>query len=138
MKLRIAIAVLLALLIAEFGWLAYSLEGEYAAAVAQAELEQAQLERRTEEIEEKEERLNNLQSDELLAYENEAARLNEDIAAIGQSREDILAQTGELQATLEGKQEEFAEVEEDYSYYEEVCRALQEGIEKVKGYMAGN
>ncbi len=43
MKLRIVIAVLLALLIAEFGWLAYTLEGEYAEAVAQAEFEQAQL-----------------------------------------------------------------------------------------------
>lgn len=138
MKLRIVIAILLALLIAEFGWLAYTLNGEFDAAVVHAEQERALIQQRTEEVNEMQAQLDNLQSENVQAIEQETDRLNEEIALLEQEKAQVLAEIEGLKAILEEKQEEYAEIEEDYSYYEELCNELEKGIETVKGYMAGN
>lgn len=138
MKLRIIIAVLLVLLIAECAYLAVTLPGEYDAAVIRTEQENAEVLRRTNEVEEKQTYLDTLRSPEMAAAEEEAKRLLEEAAALQSQKDQVLTEAEGLNGTLTEKQQEFADIEEQYNYYAEVCDELKKGIEKVKGYIAGD
>lgn len=138
MKLRITVAILLTLLLGELGWLYGSLTGEYDTAAVRASQEETWIRQRTEEVDARQNQLDNLQSDEILAIEQETSRLNEEIALMEQQKKQVLAEVEDLQSQKEEKSEEYAKVEDDLSHYEQMCSELEKGIEKVKGYMAGD
>lgn len=138
MKLRVTVAILLALLIAELGWLFFSLDGEYAAAQQRAAQEQTAIQTRTEEVNARQTQLDNFQSDEVLAIERDTQRLNEETDLMNDQKAQVLSEVEGLQTQLDAVKEEYAEVEDDFSHYEQMCSELEKGIEKVKGYMAGD
>lgn len=138
MKLRVTVAILLALLIAELGWLFFSLDGEYAAAQQRAAQEQTAIQTRTEEVNARQAQLDNFQSDEVLAIERDTQRLNEETDLMNDQKAQVLSEVEGLQTQLDAVKEEYAEVEDDFSHYEQMCSELEKGIEKVKGYMAGD
>lgn len=138
MKLRVTVAILLALLIAELGWLFFSLDGEYAAAQQRAAQEQTAIQTRTEEVNARQAQLDNFQSDEVLAIERDTQRLNEETHLMNDQKAQVLSEVEGLQTQLDAVKEEYAEVEDDFSHYEQMCSELEKGIEKVKGYMAGD
>lgn len=138
MKLRVFIAVLLALLIAEFAYLALRLPGDYDAAVLQAQQEESDVLRRTQEVEEKQAYLDTLKSADTIAAEAEAKRLQDEAASLREQMLQVQSNGEDLNTSLAEKQQEFADIEEKYNYYAEVCNELKKGIETVKGYIAGD
>lgn len=102
------------------------------------------LEQQEAKLDEKEQELNAL----VQRYENgqtdgaaELAALQQELAALQTEREELRAQLEQATADVEAMrlQLESEESEDsDQSYYLEVYNALTEGLNKVKGYIAGN
>jgi chromosome segregation ATPase len=138
LKVRILIAIVLVLLIAEFAFLANRLPADYEAAALQAQQQQEDIRQRTEQLEAKQEFLSSSKSDEAIALEEEADRVRMEAASLLAEMANIRAGEEDIKMQLTQLQEEFADVEEQYNYYVEVCNELEKGIETVKAYIAGN
>lgn len=138
MKLRIIIGLLLAALICELVWLSGMLQEEYDAAMADYRQQSVLIEERTLEVDALQQELDALNTDEADALEAQAKQMEEQAAQMDAQLDTIRAQTEELNATVEEKQPEFEEIEEDYNYFMGVYKELEEGLEKVKGYISGN
>ena len=69
----------------------------------------------------------------------ELDRLRQELAALQSERDDMKAQAEQAAADVEAMRQQLEnDKESDQSYYLEVYNALKEGLEKVKGYIAGN
>lgn len=138
MKQRIILAVLLIAIICECGWLAMMKHSELEQAQMYYEQGAAEIARRTKELEELEDKLNALNVQFEAMKDAEMAVLQRQIDEMEAQKTDILAQIESMKLAIEeGKLNPKEEIN-DYSYYEEVYNALKEGLEKVKGYIAGN
>ena len=137
-KVRILIAIVLVLLIAEFAFLANRLPADYEAAALQAQQQQEDIRQRTEQLEAKQEFLSTSKSDKAIALEEEADRVRMEAASLLAEMANIRAGEEDIKMQLTQLQEEFSDVEEQYNYYVEVCNELKKGIETVKAYIAGN
>ena len=101
-----------------------------------------QLQQQTAKLNEKEAELNAL----IQRYENgqtdgaaQLAQLEEELAALEAQREELRAQLEQATADVDAMLQQLENDEDsDQSYYLEVYNALKEGLEKVKGYIAGN
>ena len=82
MKIRIALAVILALLIGEFAFLAFQLPKDYDVMLEQAQQEEAALSRRTQEIEKKQAFLDSLKSDKALEADAQTQQINAEVAEL--------------------------------------------------------
>lgn len=97
----------------------------------------AELEQRTAELEEKEQQLEQLQAEEAALLEKvdemtaQAETLEKEKTALLTETEQILSSIDSIRQNLQGE-------DSDQSYYLEVYDALTEGLNKVKGYIAGN
>ena len=138
MKQRIILAVLLIAIICECGWLAMMKQNELKQAQLHYEQGTAEIARRTEELEELEQKLNALSVEFNEVKDAELAELQQQIDEMEAQKADILAQIESIKLTIEEAEQNPKEEINDYSYYEEVYDALKEGLEKVKGYLAGN
>ena len=138
MKLRILIAVILVLLIAEFAYLAFRLPADYEAAAHVAQQQEEEILHRTQQLEQKQEFLDSSKSDKAIALESDAKRVREEAASLLAEMANIRAGEEDIKMQLTQLQEEFSDVEEQYNYYVEVCNELKKGIETVKAYIAGN
>lgn len=66
-------------------------------------------------------------------------QLRQELEALQTEREDLRTQLAQAAADVESMRQQLENDEEsDQSYYLEVYNALKEGLEKVKGYIAGN
>lgn len=106
-------------------------------------LQQTQLLQQQEaELEKKEAKLQEL----VTRYENgqtdgaaELEQLRQELAELQADRDEMKVQLEQATADVEALRQQLAEDKEsDQSYYLEVYNALKEGLEKVKGYIAGN
>lgn len=106
-------------------------------------LEQTQqLQQRSAELDEKEAELEAL----VKRYENgqtdgaqELEQLRQDLEALQAEKEQLAVQLEQAIADVEAMRQQLEnDKESDQSYYLEVYNALTEGLEKVKGYIAGN
>ena len=106
-------------------------------------LQQTQiLQQQEAELEKKEAKLQEL----VTRYENgqtdgaaELEQLRQELAALQSDRDDMKAQLEQATADVEALRQQLEnDKESDQSYYLEVYNALKEGLEKVKGYIAGN
>ena len=106
-------------------------------------LQQTQLLQQQEaELEKKEAKLQEL----VTRYENgqtdgaaELERLRQELAALQSDRDEMKAQLEQATADVDALRQQLEnDKESDQSYYLEVYNALKEGLEKVKGYIAGN
>jgi chromosome segregation ATPase len=136
-KLRILIAVVLVLLIAEFAYLAFRLPADYEAAAYVAQQQEEEILHRTQQLEQKQEFLDSSKSDKAIALESDAKRVREEAASLLAEMTNIRAGEEDIKMQLIQLQEEFSDVEEQYNYYVEVCNELKKGIETVQGYIAG-
>ncbi len=138
MKQRIILAVLLVAIICECGWLAMMKQNELEQAQLHYEQVTAEIARRTGELEQLEAELNALNAKFEEMKNAELAELQQEIDAMEAQKTDILAQIESIKLAIEDAKQNPKEEINDYSYYEEVYNALKEGLEKVKGYLAGN
>lgn len=101
-----------------------------------------QLQQQTARLNEKEAELNAL----IQRYENgqtdgaaQLAQLEEELAALEAQREELRVQLEQATADVDAMLQQLEnDKDSDQSYYLEVYNALKEGLEKVKGYIAGN
>ena len=101
-----------------------------------------QLQQQTAKLNEKEAELNAL----IQRYENgqtdgaaQLAQLEEELAALEAQREELRVQLEQATADVDAMLQQLEnDKDSDQSYYLEVYNALKEGLEKVKGYIAGN
>ena len=138
MKQRIILAVLLVAIICECGWLAMMKQNELEQAQLHYEQVTAEIAQRTEELEQLEAELNALNAKLEEMKNAELAELQQEIDAMEAQKTDILGQIESIKLAIEDAKQNPKEEINDYSYYEEVYNALKEGLEKVKGYLAGN
>ena len=68
----------------------------------------------------------------------ELEKLQAELAALKVVRDKLQAQLEQSNVDLEATREKLKNEESDQSYYLEVYNALTEGLNKVKGYIAGN
>ena len=68
----------------------------------------------------------------------ELAELQQQLAELEDQREDLRAQLKQAVLDVEAMRQQTADGDSDQSYYLEVYNALTEGLNKVKGYIAGN
>ena len=69
----------------------------------------------------------------------ELEQLRQELAELQADRDEMKVQLEQAEADVEALRQQLAEDKEsDQSYYLEVYNALKEGLEKVKGYIAGN
>ena len=138
MKQRIILAVLLIAIICECGWLAMMKQSELEQAKLHYEQVTAEIARRTGELEQLAQELDALNAELEEIKAGEMADLQQQIDAMETRKAEFQAQIESMKLAIEeGKQNPKEEIN-DYSYYEEVYNALEEGLEKVKGYLAGN
>lgn len=138
MKIRIALAVILALLIGEFAFLAFQLPKDYDVMLEQAQQEEAALSRRTQEIEKKQAFLDSLKSDKALEADAQTQQINAEVAELLEQIQQMQSVQSDLEETLKEKNDAYSQIEERFNYYIEVCNELEKGIKAVEGYIAGN
>lgn len=99
------------------------------------------LEQQEAKLSEKEQELNAL----IQRYESgqtdgaaELAELQQQLTELEAQRDDLRAQLKQAVLDVEAMRQQLAEGDGDQSYYLEVYNALTEGLNKVKGYIAGN
>ncbi len=138
MKLKILIGVLLVAVVGELVWLSAALSTDYSEAQIQNWLLTAQLQRIEQEAINKQAELDGFEDNVCGEINGKIQRLREEIAMLEGQKEEINAEIPRLEQELETLAQECAALEEENEYYLEVYNELKEGLEKVKGYIAGD
>lgn len=137
MRKRLVIGVVLALLLVGVLIVSVHLQETERQTMQTYQTQLAHLEQRAAELEAKEQKLEKLAA--------EAERRTEEMDSITARAEELkaekaalLAETEQLLAEFDTVRQQLKDGDSDQSYYLEVYDALTEGINKVKGYIAGN
>lgn len=138
MKIRIVAAIVLAAMVGGLFWLSMEKREEYQVKLTAYEEAVEKMEQQALMVQEKQARLEALTTEkadrfaaDVKALEQETAQLEQDILTLQGEIETVQGMLDELSGEVQAKQEEM-------DYLDQVYQALQEGYEKVKGYIAGN
>ena len=138
MKIRVIAAIVLAAMVGGLFWLSMGKREQYRQELAVYEEAAQKMERQALLVQEKQARLDALTTEKADRLTADAKALEQETAQLEQ---DILTLQGEieaLQGTLDELSGEAQAKQEEKNYLDQVYQALQEGYEKVKGYIAGN
>ena len=138
MKIRIVAAIVLAAMVGGLFWLSMEKREEYQVKLTAYEEAVEKMEQQALMVQEKQARLDALTTEKADRLTADAKALEQETAQLEQ---DILTLQGEietLQGTLDQLSGEAQAKQEEKDYLDQVYQALQEGYEKVKGYIAGN
>ncbi len=136
MKYRVIIAVILVVVIAELGWLAFALDRDYGTAIVQSKYEANQLLQREKEVGDLQAELDGMENTACGELNAQTNRIREEIAMLESQSGDISNEISDLERRLEELKVQLEALEEENEYYLEVYNELKEGLEKVKGYIA--
>lgn len=138
MKIRIVAAIVLAAMVGGLFWLSMEKREQYRQELAVYEEAAQKMEQQALLVQEKQARLDALTTEKADRLTADAKALEQETAQLEQ---EILTLQGEietLQGTLDQLSGEAQAKQEEKDYLDQVYQALQEGYEKVKGYIAGN
>lgn len=138
MKLRIITAIVLAAVVCGLFWLSMEKRNEFDQKLAAYTQADEELRQQEAAVREKQAQLDALNTDKADSLAADAQALSQEAARLEQ---EILTLQGEietLKTTLDGLEESAQSMQEEMDYLDQVYQALQEGYEKVKGYLAGN
>ena len=138
MKIRVIAAIVLAAMVGGLFWLSMEKREQYRQELAVYEEAAQKMERQALLVQEKQARLDALTTEKADRLAADAKALAQEAALLEQ---EILTLQGEietLQGTLDQLSGEAQAKQEEKDYLDQVYQALQEGYEKVKGYIAGN
>lgn len=138
MKLRIIAAVLLAAMVCGFMWLSMEKREEYQVKLAAYEEAYEKMRQQEQTVQEKQAALDALTTDKADSRAAEAEALRQEAEALEQEMLALQTEIANLRGTLDGLSGDAQEKQEEMDYLDQVYQALQEGYEKVKGYIAGN
>lgn len=138
MKIRIVAAIVLAAVVCGLFWLSMEKREEYQLKLSAYEEAAQKMEQQALLVQEKQAQLEALTTEKADRFATDAKALEQETAQLEQ---DILTLQGEIE-TLQGMLDELSgeaqAKQEEKDYLDQVYQALQEGYEKVKGYIAGN
>lgn len=138
MKLRILIAVLLVVVIAELCWFAFALEQDYGLALERNQYEVGQLQQREQEVTQLQADLDGMVDNARAEVDAKTQQIREQIQALSTQKEDVSAEVEKLSGELETLKQEYEALDEKNQYFIEVYNELKAGLEKVKGYLSDN
>ena len=138
MKIRVIAAIVLAAMVGGLFWLSMEKREQYRQELAVYEEAVEKMEQQALLVQEKQARLDALTTEKADRFTADAKALAQEAALLEQ---EILTLQGEietLQGTLDQLSGEAQAKQKEKDYLDQVYQALQEGYEKVKGYIAGN
>ena len=138
MKLRIFAAVLLIAAIAGALWGAWILHGEYTQARDRYDTAAGQLSELDEKAAKLQKELDGLTLDAAQARQEEADTLRQEAEQLTIQLDALKAEIETMKTYLEENQDAVAEAQAELTYLQGVYDALEEGLAKVEGYLAGN
>ena len=138
MKRSILAAILLAATVCGLMWLSMEKRNEYDEKLAAYTQAYEELRQQEAVVQEKQAQLNGLTTDKADNRAGEAASLSQEAARLEQEVLQLQAEIETLKTTLEDLGKDAQAKQEEMDYLDQVYQALQEGYEKVKGYLAGN
>ena len=138
MKLRIiAAVVLLAVIAAALGG-AWLLQQQLTQSQARYEDQTRQLQELSEQAQKLQADLDGLNLDLVQERQSQADDLTRQARDLEEQMQSLRTEMEELNAFLEENQEAAAQIQEEMEFLQGVYDALEEGLKKVEGYIAGN
>lgn len=138
MKIRIVAAIVLAAMVGGLFWLSMEKREQYRQELAVYEEAAQKMEQQALLVQEKQARLDALTTEKADRFAADAKALEQEAALREQEILALQAEIDTLQETLDSLSGEAQAKQEEKDYLDQVYQALQEGYEKVKGYIAGN
>ena len=138
MKIRIVAAIVLAAMVGGLFWLSMEKREQYRQELAVYEEAAQKMEQQALLVQEKQARLEALTTEKADRFAADAKALAQEAALREQEILALQAEIDTLQETLDSLSGEAQAKQEEMDYLDQVYQALQEGYEKVKGYIAGN
>ena len=138
MKIRIVAAIVLAAMVGGLFWLSMEKREQYRQELAVYEEAAQKMEQQALLVQEKQARLEALTTEKADRFAADAKALEQEAALREQEILALQAEIDTLQETLDSLSGEAQAKQEEMDYLDQVYQALQEGYEKVKGYIAGN
>lgn len=138
MKTRIIAAIVLAAAVCGLLWLSMEKREEYRQKLSAYEEAVQKMEQQELLVQEKQAQLDALTTDKADQLAADAQGLEQEAARLEQEIADLQTQIAAIRDALDNPSEEEAAKKEEMDYLDQVYQALQEGYEKVKGYIAGN
>lgn len=137
-KIRIVAAIVLAAMVGGLFWLSMEKREQYRQELAVYEEAAQKMEQQALLVQEKQARLEALTTEKADRFAADAKALEQEAALREQEILALQAEIDTLQETLDSLSGEAQAKQEEMDYLDQVYQALQEGYEKVKGYIAGN
>ena len=138
MKKHIIGAIVLAVMVCGLMWLAMEKREEYHVKLSAYEEAYEEMKQQELLVQEKQAQLAALTTDKADKLTADAQALEQEAEKLEQEIQVLQAQIETLQTSLDDLSEEQQANKEEMDYLDQVYQALQEGYEKVKGYIAGN
>ena len=138
MKRSIIVAIVLAAAVCGLMWLSMEKREEYHAKLSAYEEAYGEMEKQEQLVQEKQAQLAALTTDKADKQNADAQALQQQASQLEQEILELQAQIEALQTSLDDMSEAYQDKQEEMDYLDQVYQALQEGYEKVKGYIAGN
>ena len=138
MKTRIIAAIVLAAAVCGLFWLSMEKREEYRLKLTAYEQAYEQVEQQTLLVQEKQALLDALTTEKADGLAADAQNLEQEAVRLEKEIAELRTQIGNIQSALDNPTPEQLEKKEEMDYLDQVYQALQEGYEKVKGYIAGN
>ena len=138
MKIRIIAAIVLAAMVCGLFWLSMEKRNEFDQKLAAYTQADEDLRQQKAAVREKQAQVDALNTEKADSLAGDAEELSKETARWEQEILKLQGEIETLKTTLDGLAENAQSMQEEMSYLDQVYQALQEGYEKVKGYLAGN
>ena len=138
MKIRIIAAIVLAAMVCGLFWLSMEKREEYQLKLAAYEEAYEKMEQQALVVQQLQARLDALTTDKADELAGDAQAMAQEADRLEKEMQELQTQIDTLKESLDNLGADALSKQEEIDYLEQVYQALQEGYEKVKGYIAGN
>jgi uncharacterized coiled-coil DUF342 family protein len=137
-KIRIIAAIVLAAMVCGLFWLSMEKREEYQLKLAAYEEAHEKMEQQALVVQQLQARLDALTTDKADELAGDAQAMAQEADRLEKEMQELQTQIDTLKESLDNLGADALSKQEEIDYLEQVYQALQEGYEKVKGYIAGN
>lgn len=138
MKIRIIAAIVLAAMVCGLFWLSMEKREQYQLKLAAYEEAYEKMEQQALVVQQLQARLDALTTDQADELAGDAQTMAQEADRLEKEMQELQTQIDTLKESLDNLGADALSKQEEIDYLEQVYQALQEGYEKVKGYIAGN
>lgn len=138
MKIRIIAAIVLAAMVCGLFWLSMEKREQYQLKLAAYEEAYEKMEQQALVVQQLQARLDALTTDKADELAGDAQAMAQEADRLEKEMQELQTQIDTLKESLDNLGADALSKQEEIDYLEQVYQALQEGYEKVKGYIAGN